>query len=85
MKAVRPGIKKASPGRCLRCGCLMVMVRLQDRRIAGLEGEPQRLVGWQCLICGKVVDLHSLVHRHEQLERDASRRFRQRERAVPYG
>lgn len=85
MKAVKPGIKKASPGRCQRCGCLMVMIRLQDRRLAGLEGEPHCVRGWQCPICGTVVDLHSLVHRHEQLERDASRRLRQRERAVPYG
>lgn len=63
--------KKSCPGRCERCGRLMVMVRLQDRLE---EGGPRHLMGWRCLICGKVVDLHSLGHRHELLEREASRR-----------
>ncbi len=79
------GAKKICPGRCDRCGRLMVMVRLQDR--LGEEGA-RPLVGWKCLICGKVVDLHSLTHHHELPERETARRWPPREwrgRAVQYG
>lgn len=70
-------------GRCDRCSRLMVMVRLQDP-----FGETNPRVGWQCLICGKVVDLHSLAHRHELLEREVPRRCPPQEwrrRVVQYG
>jgi RNase P subunit RPR2 len=72
MNRLRAGIKrKTCLGRCDRCGRLMVMVRLQDPL-----GETNPRVGWQCLICGTVVDLRSLVG-HSKLrelrEREAPR------------
>jgi len=72
-------------GRCERCGRPMVMIRLHDWLD---EGGPRPLVGWRCLVCGKVVDLHSLAHRHELLEREAPRRCppqERRRRVVQYG
>lgn len=50
-----------------------------------LEGEPPCSIGWRCLLCDTVVDLHGLTHCHKQLERDESRRLRLRERVVSHG
>ncbi len=58
MKTQTAKCERACPGRCNRCGPLMVMIRLQDRPNMRWAG---RTVGWHCLICGKVENLHRLA------------------------
>lgn len=38
---------------CPRCQGLMVMVRLED---AGYMTSRQSLSGWQCLLCGEIIE-----------------------------
>jgi hypothetical protein len=68
--------KQVGPGRCDRCGCLMVLVRLHDH--LG-NSEPLRRVGWRCLICDRIVDLHSIVIRHEPQPYTTPHRWHQRQ------
>jgi hypothetical protein len=49
--------KQVGPGRCERCGYLMVLVRWPDHQA---PIEPLRRRGWECLICNRIVDLHSM-------------------------
>jgi hypothetical protein len=45
---------------CLRCQGLMVSIRLED---AG--GSSLRFSGWQCLMCGEVIDSVITANRKE--------------------
>jgi hypothetical protein len=58
LKMAKP--KRVGPGRCDCCGCLMVLVKLRDR-LGHIESLPR--LGWRCLICNRVVDVHSTLHR----------------------
>jgi hypothetical protein len=75
MRITQVKCKPVGPGRCDHCGCLMVLVRLHDD-LGNIE--PLRRVGWRCLICDKIVDLHSLVNRHEPQPSTTSHRWHQR-------
>ena len=78
MNPIGAGARKICPGRCDRCGCLVVLVRLQDQLS---EIEPLRRVGWRCLMCDRIVDLHSIVNRREPQRSASSHRWHQRQRS----
>jgi len=56
---------------CRRCQGLMVTTRLEEA-----ESSTPCFIGWQCLLCGEVVDSGIKANRkgHQELRRDRTRR-----------
>lgn len=75
--------RKRSPSRCDYCGCMMVMVRLPNRTPEG--SSLSAMVGGECLVCDRVLDLEAMLHRQERhgmgFFRDARPRTAQEEHA----
>ncbi|MEW6544886.1 MAG: hypothetical protein AB1411_14910 [Nitrospirota bacterium] len=53
MKGAMVEVKQLCPGRCDRCGYMMVLVRLDDR----VRESARDRFGWRCLVCEQVVSL----------------------------
>lgn len=58
---------------CLRCHGLMVTIRLEDAGSSSLC-----FSGWQCLLCGEVIDSVIKAHRQQQLHGQTRRGIRAR-------